>query len=176
MTVHSERRGLRRSVLFTMAIGAVLLALPAAAHPPFCVESVNPHGQNTPPAGSTTLPGDNCHSGQNPDGFWLVGTLFPGTEICDASVSSCVDVCLFDTDGNSFGCFDSSTHIKYTEANGAEPSVKKIGSDNGQAGAVAWHIKGTGDLVVCSEEDPNFCTTCYVPPPPKDDPACTDGD
>lgn len=168
--VHSERRGLRRSVLLSMAVGAVLFALPAAAHPPACVESVNPHGENIPPAGSTTSPGTNCHSGQNPDGFYLVGTLFPGDQICDASVSDCVDACLFDTDGNSFGCFPSSTNIKYTEANTV--SVKTIGSDNGEAGAVEVHITGTGDLVVCSAENLDQCTTCFVPPPPKDDPAC----
>jgi hypothetical protein len=86
-----------------------------------------------------------------------------------------VDVCLFDTDGNSFGCYASSTNIKYTEAEGAEPSVKSIGSDNGQAGAVEVHITGTGDLVACSADNLDRCTTCYVPPPPKDDPACTDG-
>ena len=40
------------------SIGAALiLAAPAQAHVPFCTETVNPHGQNVPPAGSTTLPG-----------------------------------------------------------------------------------------------------------------------
>ena len=55
---------------------------------------------------------------------------------------------LRDTDGNVFGVFPSGTKVKYTEANGAEPSVKKIGSANGQAGAIDFHITGTGDLVV----------------------------
>jgi hypothetical protein len=54
--------------------------------------------------------------------------------------------------------------VKYTEANGATPEVKKIGSDNGQAGAVDFHIKGTGDLVVVSD---GIRATCPVPPPPK---------
>ena len=35
---------------------------------------------------------------------------------------------LEDTDGNVFGVFPSPTTVKYTEANGAEPSVKKIGT------------------------------------------------
>ena len=43
----------------------------ASAHVPFCAESVNPHGQTTPPAGSTTLPGPN--GGQNEDGFYRSG-------------------------------------------------------------------------------------------------------
>ena len=55
--------------------------------------------------------------------------------------------------------------MKYTEANGAEPSVKKIGSENGQAGAIDFHIKGTGDLQVVSVD--GGVATCPVPPPPK---------
>ena len=34
---------------------------------------------------------------------------------------------LRDTDGNEFGTFPSGTKVKYTEANGAAPSVKKMG-------------------------------------------------
>jgi hypothetical protein len=86
-------------------------------------------------------------------GFYLVGTDF-GT-----------DVTLQDTDGNVFGVFPSGTRVKYTEANGATPEVKKIGSENGQAGAVDFHIKGTGDLVVVSVDGNR--ATCPVPPPPK---------
>ena len=58
------------------------------------------------------------------------------------------------------------TKVKYTEANGAEPSVKKIGSDNGQADAIDFHITGTGDLVVVPV-DGGASATCPVPPPPK---------
>jgi hypothetical protein len=134
------------------SIGAVLiLAAPAQAHKAFCVETVNPHGQNVPPAGSTTLPGPK--GGINDDGFYKVGT------------DSGTAVTLRDTDGNVFGVFPSGTKVKYTEANGAEPSVKKIGSDNGQAGAIDFHITGTGDLVVVSREGNSV--TCPVPPPPK---------
>src|SRR5262245_41790391 len=105
----------RISLVVTLgSIGAALvLAAPAQAHQPFCQETVNPHGQNVPPAGSTTLPGPN--GGQNEDGFYLVGAA-GGT-----------DVILSDTDGNVFGTFASGTRVKYTEANGATPSVKKIG-------------------------------------------------
>jgi hypothetical protein len=135
------------------SIGAALVvAAPAQAHVAFCKETVNPHGQNVPPAGSTTLPGPN--GGKNDDGFYKVGT------------DRRTDVKLFDTDGNFFGVFRSGTKVKYTEANGAEPKVKKIGSDNGQAGAVDFHIKGTGDLVVVPV-DGGTSATCPVPPPPK---------
>jgi hypothetical protein len=118
---------------------------------PFCQEDVNPHGQTVPPAGSTTLPGPN--GGINEDGFYLVGS--------DVGT----DVTLQDTDGNVFGVFPSGTRVKYTEANGATPSVEKIGSSNGQAGAVDFHITGTGDLVVVSVD--GATATCPVPPPPK---------
>jgi hypothetical protein len=143
----------RIAIVATLAsIGAALmLAAPAQAHQPFCTETVNPHGQNVPPAGSTTLPGPN--GGQNEDGFYAVGT------------DSGTAVILSDTDGNVFGTFASGTKVKYTEANGATPSVKKIGSQNGQAGAVDFHITGTGDLVVTSVDGASL--TCFVPPPPK---------
>ena len=134
-----------------VSIGAALmLAAPAQANQPFCIETVNPHGQTVPPAGSTTLPGPN--GGINDDGFYEVGA------------AGGRPVILSDTDGNVFGTFPSGTKVKYTEANGAEPSVKKIGSTNGQAGAVDFHIKGTGDLVVTSVSG---SVTCPVPPPPK---------
>ena len=144
----------RIAIVATMlaSIGAALiLAAPAQAHVPFCKETVNPHGQTVPPAGSTTLPGPN--GGINDDGFYKVGT--------DVRT----DVILRDTDGNIFGTFPSGTKVKYTEANGAEPSVKKIGSENGQAGAIDFHIKGTGDLQVVSVD--GGVATCPVPPPPK---------
>ena len=131
---------------------ALILAAPAQAHVAFCKETVNPHGQNVPPAGSTTLPGPR--GGINDDGFYKVGTDL-GTAVR-----------LEDTDGNVFGVFRSPTKVKYTEANGAEPSVKKIGSDNGQAGAIDFHITGTGDLVVVPV-DGGASATCPVPPPPK---------
>jgi hypothetical protein len=142
----------RLAIVAAASIGAALmLAAPAQAHVAFCVETVNPHGQTIPPAGSTTLPGPQ--GGINDDGFYQVGT--------DVGTA----VTLQDTDGNVFGTFPSGTKVKYTEANGAEPSVKTIGSANGQAGAIAVHITGTGDLVVVSIDGSQ--ATCPVPPPPK---------
>jgi hypothetical protein len=152
MELRAPRIGLWAGLLCgALALALLAFAAPARAHVPFCQETVNPHGENVPPAGSTTLPGPK--GGINDDGFYLVGTDF-GT-----------DVTLQDTDGNVFGVFPSGTRVKYTEANGATPSVKKIGSDNGQAGAVDFHITGTGDLVVVSVDETR--ATCPVPPPPK---------
>ena len=122
----------------------------ASAHVPFCVESVNPHGQNTPPAESTTLPGPN--GGQNDDGFYLIGS----------DVGTAVSVV---TGGVTFEPFASGSVVKYTQAPGSTSSAKKIGASNGQAGAVIIHITGPDELVVRSVD--GAFTTCLVPPPPK---------
>lgn len=42
----------------------------------------------------------------------------------------------------------SGTNIKHTEAKGATPSQKRIGSANGQVGAVSWRIAGQADAVL----------------------------
>ena len=119
-----------------------------------CVEYVNPHGQTIPPAGQTS-PGTNPKSGQNPDGFYQIGS------------SNGTDVYVIDTaTGTKFGPYPTGTVIKYTEANGAEPKVLSIGSTNGQAGAVTVHIFGQGDAGIQSVNG-GALTICYVPPPPK---------
>jgi hypothetical protein len=137
----------------------------AAAHVPFCTETVNPHGANVPPAGFTTPPGTNPKSGQNPDGFYLVGTN-TGFSV------ELFDGCPGTGDGGSgfdFGTFLNETNIKYTEANGTTPAVKSIGSIQGAAGAVEAHLLGNGDLLVCSADntDPSACVCCHVSPPPR---------
>jgi hypothetical protein len=138
-----------------VSIGAALmLAGTAQAHQAACTETTNPHGKNVPPAGSTTLPGPR--GGQNEDGFYLL--------------TSDTGVDVFVRDGGSgtvFGPFPSGTKIKYTQAPGASPSQKKIGSTNGQAGAVKFHITGTGDAFVFPTGEPNRAVPCRVPPPPK---------
>lgn len=143
---------MRRIVLLPLLVVAGLLlgAGTASAHVPFCTESVNPHGANVPPAGSTTLPGPN--GGQNEDGFYLIGS----------DVATPVSVV---TGGVTFGPFPSGSVVKYTQAPGATPTAKKIGSDIGQAGAVIVHITGPDELVVVSVDGQR--TTCFVPPPPK---------
>ncbi len=143
-----------RRIALIPILGAAVLGIfgtgIASAHVASCVESVNPHGQNVPPAGSTTLPGPN--GGQNEDGFYLIGSNL-GTPVTVV------------TGGVTFGPFPSGTVVKYTQAPGASPSEKKIGSENGQAGAVLVHITGPDELVVVSID--GSTTTCFVPPPPK---------
>jgi hypothetical protein len=117
-----------------------------------CEEYVNPHGQTIPPAGSSTLPG--ARGGQNEDGFYRI------------SSTTGEDVFVVDTgSGTVFGPYPSGTVVKYTEANGATPSEKTIGSTNGQAGAVLVHITGTGDMGFRTAD--SGLTVCLVPPPPK---------
>ncbi len=143
-------------VLLPMAaVAAMVMPSGSAwAHVPACVENVNPHGQTIPPAGFTTSPGTNPRSGQNDDGFYLI--------------SSNTGVSVFVVDlgsGTTFGPYASGTVVKYTQAPGATPSVKDIGSTNGEAGAVFVHITGTGDMGVrTSDSGP---VTCLVPPPPR---------
>lgn len=143
---------MRRIVVAALPVAAILAFGPgtASAHVPFCVESVNPHGQNVPPAGSTTLPGPN--GGQNEDGFYKIGS----------DVGTSVSIV---TGGVTFGPFPSGSVVKYTQAPGATPTSKSIGSTNGQAGAVIVHITGPDELVVRSFD--GSTTTCLVPPPPK---------
>jgi hypothetical protein len=135
------------------AFGA--LASGAEAHRASCVETTNPHGQNVPPAGYTTAPGTNPHSGQNPDGFYLLGTDTGRDRIWVLDAGS----------GRVFGPFAPGTKIKYTQSPGARPGQKKIGSTSGQAGAVLWHITGKGDAFVYSGD--RVKVACRVPPPPK---------
>jgi hypothetical protein len=117
-----------------------------------CVESVNPHGQTIPPAGQTP-PGNG--PGQNEDGFYEIGSDGSG------------DVVVTDLgSGTVFGPYPSGTVIKYTQATGATPGEKTIGSDNGQAGAVTVHITGTGDFSV-TPVGGGTSVTCLVPRPPK---------
>ena len=119
-----------------------------------CVEYVNPHGKVIPPAGLTP-PGTNPKGGENPDGFYQVGNTGGG------------DVLVIDLgSGTVFGPYPGGTAIKYTQAPGKTPNEKKIGSTNGQAGAVSTHITGTGDFqIVPVGGGPT--QTCLVPPPPK---------
>jgi hypothetical protein len=119
-----------------------------------CQEYVNPHGATIPPAGQTS-PGTNLNSGENPDGFYQIGST-------DGSQVYVIDTAT----GTTFGPYPNGTVIKYTEANGAEPKVLTIGSTTGEAGAVTVHIFGQGDPAVQSVNG-GAMTICYVPPKPK---------
>ena len=109
------------------------------------------------PGGHIPSAGDNPKSGQNPDGFY---TLL-ATDAVDPNPQ------IFVIDGGSgtvFGPYPNGTNIKYTQAPGATPSASP------GSGAVAWLIKGTGDMQLVAsdgsgnESDP---LACLVPPPPK---------
>jgi hypothetical protein len=146
---------LARRVAVPTVVLALALAGTAQAHRATCTETTNPHGKNVPPAGFTTEPGTNPKSGQNDDGFYLIGTQ-TGEDV------------VFVEDGGSgtvFGPFAPGTKIKYTQAPGGTPGEKKIGSEQGKAGAVLTHITGTGDPFVFSGD--GVRVACLVPPPPK---------
>lgn len=130
----------------------------------WCIESVNPHGKNIPPAGNTTLPGPK--GGQNEDGFYKL----MAWDNCDEHPLIWVSYC-GSSDPYLFGPFWSGDVVKFTESPGAAPSCKKIGSTNGQAGAVCVHINLPADpvlTVVDSSGNVSSCgCCCLVPPPPK---------
>jgi len=116
-----------------------------------CIETTNPHGKKVPPA--------KAKSNENKDGFYDL--LAP--DFCDPNP----DIFVTDTgSGTVFGPFASGTKIKYTEDQDATPEKKKIGSNNGQAGAIAWHIIGNGDACVSAVDfsgNEAGCMSCMVP-------------
>ncbi len=125
-----------------------------------CTETVNPHGKNVPPAGSTTLPGPR--GGQNEDGFYKLFAVdnLPGP------------VTIFVTDAlgsGPFGPFSPGDQVKITEAPGGPASSKPMGSGNGQAGAIVAHITLLSDALMTAVDASGNSTivSCLVPPPPK---------
>jgi hypothetical protein len=130
-----------------------------------CTETVNPHGEVTPPAGSTTMPGP--YGGQNEDGFYKLGSeddVDQGAEIFARDSGS----------GTVWGPFGDGTNVKYTQAPGAAPAQDEMGGNNaegsGDSKAVAYHLTGTGDLIVYAEDAAGNRSgelSCLVPPPPK---------
>ena len=132
---------------------SILVHIPDVTAPTAaCDEGTNPHGKNVPKA-----------TNQNPDGFYLL----TGADNLDADP----EIWVVDSgSGTVFGPYASGTTIKYTQAPGATPSEKSIGSSKGQAGAVMVHITGTGDaLVYATDSSGNVSApaSCLVPPPPK---------
>lgn len=114
-----------------------------------CQETINPSGKNVPKAPGT---------GQNEDGFYVV----LGKDALDPNVD------MFVQDGGSGtifpGLFASGNDIKYTQAPDSTPSQKAM------AGDVEWHLKGTGDMLVWTEDgsgNKSEIVSCLVPPPPK---------
>ncbi|MFC1995139.1 hypothetical protein ACFLVK_01880 [Chloroflexota bacterium] len=137
----------------------------------WCIETENPHGKNVPPAGKTTLPGSK--GGQNEDGFYQ---LFAKNRPCPDTYSDPPEIFITwkgadATDPNQrFGPFASGDRVKITQAPGAPPSSKPIGSSKGQAGAVKAHITIPSDAIVYAVDaagNMSQCVECLVPPPPK---------
>ena len=113
-----------------------------------CVETVNPHGKNVPPAGQKS-------KGQNEDGFYQLLAVDDNDPNPQLFVS--------DINGSGpFGPFSSGDNVKITEAPGGTPDSKSMGSGNGQP-------RSGGDaLVTATDAAGNSTTTsCLVPPPPK---------
>jgi hypothetical protein len=149
--------------LLVLGISGQALAIEVDMDPPqiACVEAVNPHGQTTPPAGSTTLPG--AKGGQNEDGFYqlfAVDDEDPNPAIYITDTGS----------GAIFGPFQSGSIVKITEDPEGVPEAKTIGSTNGQAGAVDSHLILLGDPAVFALDSSGNTSNqveCFVPPPPK---------
>ena len=125
-----------------------------------CVETVNPHGSNVPPAGKTTLPGPR--GGDNEDGFYEL--------LAKDNLPGLVSIFVTDAFGSGpFGPFLPGDKVKITEAPGGPASSKPMGSSNGQAGAIAAHINLLGDAIMNAVDAAGnvISISCLVPPPPK---------
>ncbi len=122
-----------------------------------CTESVNPDGNQIPPAGSTTLPGPR--GGQNEDGFYqLLG---------EDAEDGTADVFVTNASGSAtFGPFASGAVVKITEAPLATPTSRPLG---GPTSAVAAHIILDSDAGVFAFDLAGAISpvvSCLVPPPP----------
>ena len=111
------------------------------------------------PAGKIPAAPGNGGQGQNQDGFYTV------TATDDVWGAESLEVYVTDH-GTSyvFGPYENPTNIKWTEANGAEPS-EKAGS-----GAVDWALKGQGDAKVTAVDGSRNTSdpvACLVPPAPQ---------
>lgn len=126
-----------------------------------CLPGPNPHGKQIPPAGRSSLPGPK--GGQNEDGFYDL-------DARDAVDPSPQVYVVDGATGHVFGPYAAGTKIKWTQAPGAEPSERAMGSTRGAAGAVAWHLKGRGDMLVHATDASGNTSSplaCLVPPLPK---------
>lgn len=179
-----------KPVVVLVAVVVLLSFMSTAIAPPVnpnCEETVNPHGKTIPPAGWSTLPGDNPRSGMNDDGFFNLSFIMgPGYDyanftIYDNATGEIIGEIIVTVPIQIPGSNNElwMVNIKYTEANGAEPSMKAMASfdkDNkGQSKAVTAHFKGTGDFgwtagIWDSGEliyTIPYQTGCLVPPPPR---------
>ena len=117
----------------------------------YCTETTNPAGKSMPKAGKNA-----GKSGQNPDGFYLIG----GSDD-ESGVASVV--LIDDVSGATFGPWASDTSIKLTQAPGADPSISP------GPGVIDWKIKinGNATVVVTDNAGNASSASCLVPKPPK---------
>ncbi|MCK4786051.1 MAG: hypothetical protein KAV87_20000, partial [Desulfobacteraceae bacterium] len=125
-----------------------------------CIESVNPHGDK--------VPGEKASGkgkGNNPDGFYQI----LAEDNCDEAEE--IEIWVGTACGTMlFGPYPNGVVVKFTEAPGATPEEKKIGSAKGQADTVAYHITLPSEPIIKAvdvSQNWSDCTICYVPPPPK---------
>jgi len=122
-----------------------------------CDAAVNPHGNNKP-----TAPGGGGQ-GQNQDGFYQLNTEDPTLD-CEVTLT------VMDESGYVFpGPFNPGDVIKYTQDDDVPQVQQSMGSGQGAAGAVSWHLTGHGDLHVTATDTSGnqSSTVCLVPQPPK---------
>jgi hypothetical protein len=121
-----------------------------------CDPSVNPHGNRNPRA-----PGRGGQ-GQNQDGFYQLNAYDP-TLFCDVTLE------VTDGDGYVFSGILPGDVVKYTQDDSTPQEQKKMGSGQGQAGAVTWHLIGHGDLSFTATDtsgNTSAAAICLVPRPP----------
>lgn len=126
-----------------------------------CLPGPNPHGEHIPPAGWSSLPG--AKGGQNEDGFY---DLMAEDDFDPNPLVFAID----QATGHLFGPYPAGTIVKWTQAPGAEPSEKEMGSNNGRAGAVDFHLRGQGDMLIYAVDSSGNTSNrqvCLVPPLPK---------
>jgi hypothetical protein len=109
-----------------------------------CTPTVNPAGKQIP-------------SAQNEDGFFQL--------LATDAVDPNPQIFVVDSGtGTVFGPYPNGTNIKYVQAPGVTPSATPM------TGAVAWLIKGKGDMQVYAVDgsgNQSVPLSCLVPPPPK---------
>ncbi len=131
-----------------------------------CEETVNPAGKNVPKAGKTRP----NSQGENQDGFYMVGAEDDYGLLLINIVDLGTDNVL-DTGDDYVWPFDLPLikvvegKIKYTEANGATPSMKPMG---GPESAIDAHVNGQGDAAIVAVDWAGNVGVayCLVPPPP----------